>query len=72
MKILANLKASWTLYFNLFSALLAGAEMQMHVLEPLLGPKIYPIAYFGLVMVNIVLRFKTEIKHAKMLAQKET
>lgn len=61
--VFARMKRSWTVYVNLLSALLAGAEMQFHLLETTLGDKIYPIAYFALIMVNIALRFKTELKH---------
>lgn len=61
--VLARLKRSWTLYFNLLSAVLAGAEMQFHLLKGLIGDEAYPIAYFALIMTNIVLRFKTELKH---------
>ena len=62
---LAKLKRSWTLYFNLVSALLAGAEMQFHLLKDVIGEEAYPIAYFSLIMINIALRFKTELNHLK-------
>lgn len=61
--VLAKLKKSWTLYFNLLSALLAGAEMQFQLLKDVIGEETYPVAYFALIMVNIALRFRTELKH---------
>lgn len=61
--VLTKLRKSWTLYFNLLSALLAGAEMQFHLLKGMIGEEAYPIAYFVLIMTNIALRFKTELKH---------
>lgn len=61
--VLGRLRKSWTLYLNLISALLAGAEMQFHLLKDVIGEESYPVAYFGLIMLNIALRFRTEMKH---------
>lgn len=68
---LAKLKKSWTVWLNLGSALLAGAELQFHLLQPYLGDKWYGLAYFSLIMLNLALRFKTEMKHQKVLATKD-
>ena len=62
-----KLVKSWTLWVNIASALLAGAEIQFELMKPYIGDKWYSAAYFTLVMINIALRFRTEVKHQKSL-----
>lgn len=71
MTIFQRLKTSWTLYFNVLSALLIGAETQFHLLKGQIGDEYYNVAYFTLILVNIALRFRTEIKHVKQVKANE-
>lgn len=71
MTLFSRLKRSWTLYFNVLSAMLIGAETQFHLLKGQLGDDYYSVAYFTLILVNIALRFRTESKHIKQAALNE-
>lgn len=63
-----RLRRSWTVYFNALVAalltLLTLAEAHFHLLRDALGSN-WPYAMFALVMVNALLRLKTEVKHVK-------
>lgn len=65
---LKRIKKSATVWTNtaiaLFSMLMATAELQFHLMKDVLGDK-WPIAMFGIAMVNVVLRFRTEFKYVK-------
>lgn len=71
MKCLAQLKKSWTIWFNALSGLLAVAELHFQLLQPYIGDKFYGAAFFALLMVNAGLRIRTELKHNKALVAKE-
>jgi hypothetical protein len=50
---------SKTLWFNLFCAVLAGIEMNLHFLRGILDDAVYGVGAFVVAMVNIVLRITT-------------
>lgn len=56
------MKAWWksrVLWFNAIATALVGAEAVFHVLQPLLGPAVYPVALVAITMVNGFLRIIT-------------
>jgi hypothetical protein len=43
-------------WFNVLSALLAGAELNLHLLQQVIGASAYPVLMFGVIMGNLLLR----------------
>lgn len=50
---------SKTLWFNFAVAMLGVAEANLHLLESVMGPSVYQVLTFSLVMGNAALRFIT-------------
>lgn len=50
---------SWTLWINLITLVLAVAETQVQLLQPLLPVNVWHLVAFVLPIVNAMLRFKT-------------
>jgi len=54
------IKKSRTLDFNVLVGLLAAAEQNLPVLQGTLSPTMYSYLFFGVLMVNVGLRFVTK------------
>lgn len=57
------MKAWWkskTLWFNAFATMLVAIEAVFHVLQPLLGPVVYPVALVVITGTNALLRTITK------------
>lgn len=71
---LKRMKKSTTVWLNTIAALLttvlAGVELQFHLLKDALGDK-WPVAFVALAATNAALRFRTEYKHVKPQIQGE-
>lgn len=52
-------RQSRTLMFNALAGVLTAVELNLHLLQPLLGEYTYPILLFGVTVVNAVLRVLT-------------
>jgi hypothetical protein len=52
---------SWTLWVNLVTLVLAVAETQVNLLQPLLPVNVWHLLAFVLPIVNALLRFKTSV-----------
>lgn len=50
---------SKTLWFNAAAGILAAAQANLHLLQPLLGEQAYPILMMAIVMGNALLRVIT-------------